>query len=347
MEADVRDLFDEDALFDPFDDGPDGDFDPEAAAQVTVGAPLTAEEAAPKAAAAPAVDTRTAQERFRDLLKETPGQRCVMLTLVDYAREPKTGAEMDVRTEELLRYGFSIYSPVVFRELLEEAGALRYMLLDDEGNEIAVDEAAGGVAGEADAQSGMDDAAAETVVAGSDVAVGAVSGAASSSARAAVGVAAGVVGAAVAGAADVATGAADAEPVLRSEQYFDGEETVELEFLEVADERPGLWVATPEGLEVVDEQDDTGEIRKLLAAEPQYLDIYHQILDFCCEEGGRSAKEIDRLVNDSPLLEEPRRYSGYFVGRLERKGALEWRGGWCTTQVGRDMIEEALAAAAQ
>lgn len=288
MEADVRDLFDEDALFDPFDDGPDGDFDPEAAAQVTVGAPLTAEEAAPKAALAPAVDTRTAQERFRDLLKETPGQRRVMLALVDYAREPKTGAEMDARTEDLLRYGFSVYSPVIFRELLEEAGVLRYVLLDDEGGEVAADEAAGGAQAEA-----------------------------------------------------------HGAPVLRSEEYFDGKETVELEFLEVADERPGLWVATPEGLEVVDEQDDAGEIRKLLAAEPQYLDIYHQILDYCCEEGGRSAKEIDRLVNDSPLLEEPRRYSGYFVDRLERKGALEWRGGWCTTQVGRDMIEEALAAAAQ
>lgn len=287
MEADVRDLFDEDALFDPFDDGPDGDFDPEAAAQVTVGAPLTAEEAAPKAAAAPAVDTRTAQERFRDLLKETPGQRRVMLALVDYAREPKTGAEMDARTEDLLRYGFSVYSPVIFRELLEEAGVLRYVLLDDEGGEVAANEAAGGAQAEA-----------------------------------------------------------HGAPVLRSEEYFDGKETVELEFLEVADERPGLWVATPEGLEVVDEQDDAGEIRKLLAAEPQYLDIYHQILDYCCEEGGRSAKEIDRLVNDSPLLEEPRRYSGYFVGRLERKGALEWRGGWCTTQVGRDMIDEAVAAAA-
>lgn len=287
MEADVRDLFDEDALFDPFDDGPDGDFDPEAAAQVTVGAPLTAEEAAPKAAAAPAVDTRTAQERFRDLLKETPGQRRVMLALVDYAREPKTGAEMDARTEDLLRYGFSVYSPVIFRELLEEAGVLRYVLLDDEGGEVAADEAAGGAQAEA-----------------------------------------------------------HGAPVLRSEEYFDGKETVELEFLEVADERPGLWVATPEGLEVVDEQDDAGEIRKLLAAELQYLDIYHQILDYCCEEGGRSAKEIDRLVNDSPLLEEPRRYSGYFVGRLERKGALEWRGGWCTTQVGRDMIDEAVAAAA-
>lgn len=304
MEADVRDLFDEDALFDPFEDGPDGDFDPEAAAQVTVAAPLTAEEAAPKAAAAPAVDSRTAQERFRDLLKETPGQRRVMLALVDYAREPKTGAEMDARTEELLRYGFSVYSPVIFRELLEEAGALRYVLLDDEGSEVAADEAAG-----------VADAQAEA-------------------------------GAGGPGVADAGAGAAYGAPVLRSEDYFDGEETVELEFLEVADERPGLWVATPEGLEVVDEQDDAGEIRKLLAAEPQYLDIYHQILDYCCEEGGRSAKEIDRLVNDSPLLEEPRRYSGYFVGRLERKGALEWRGGWCTTQVGRDMIDEAVAVAA-
>lgn len=304
MEADVRDLFDEDALFDPFEDGPDGDFDSEAAAQVTVGAPLTAEEAAPKAAAAPAVDTRTAQERFRDLLKETPGQRRVMLALVDYAREPKTGVEMDARTEDLLRYGFSVYSPVIFRELLEEAGALRYVLLDDEGSEVAADEAAG-----------VADAQAEA-------------------------------GAGGPGVADAGAGAAYGAPVLRSEDYFDGEETVELEFLEVADERPGLWVATPEGLEVVDEQDDAGEIRKLLAAEPQYLDIYHQILDYCCEEGGRSAKEIDRLVNDSPLLEEPRRYSGYFVGRLERKGALEWRGGWCATQVGHDMIDEAVAAAA-
>ena len=314
MEADVRDLFDEDALFDPFEDGLDGDVDPAAAAQVTVGAPLSAEEAAPKTAAAPAADTRTAQERFRDLLTETPGQRRVMLALVDYCREPKTGAEMDARTDELLRYGFSVFSPVVFRELLEEAGAIRYVQLDAKGNEVEV------AAGDSDAQ---------PVESGDRNGVSAD------------------------GVWDAATGATASEhaladaATLSSEQYFDGQETVELEFLEVAEERPGLWVATPEGLEVVDEQDDAGEIRKLLAAEPQYLDIYHQILDFCTEEGGRSAKELDRLVNDSPLLEEPRRYSGYFVGRLERKGALEWRGGWCTTQVGRDMIAEALAAAAQ
>ena len=299
MEADVRDLFDEDALFDPFEDGPEGDVDPAAAAQVTIGAPLSAEEAAPAVAAAPEVDERTAQERFRDLLKETPAQRRVMLALVDFCRQPKTGEEMDARTEELLRYGFSIYSPVVFRELLEEAGAIRYVF-DDDGNEVA--ETHGAVAeGEAPVEDG--DRCGSAPGEGLD---------------------------------GTAADRADAEPcVMSSEEYFDGQETVELEFLEVADERPGLWVATPEGLEVVDEQDDAGEIRDLLAAEPKYLDIYHQILDFCTEDGGRSAKELDRLVNDSPLLEEPRRYSGYFVGRLERKGALEWRGGWCTTQAGR------------
>lgn len=320
MEADVRDLFDEDALFDPFEDVDVDELDPEAAAQVTVASPLSAQEAAPRAAAAPAMDMRAAQERFRDLLKETPGQRRVMLSLVDYCREPKTGAEMDERTDELLRYGFSVFSPVVFRELLEEAGAIRYAVFDADGNEVAGDASAAAAGGGLTVSNGDR----------SDVSAGGAGGGAYGDETDSPGLA-------FAGGGDT----------LLSEEYFDGQEAVELEFLEVADGRPGLWVATPEGLEVVDEQDDAGEIRKLLAAEPQYLDIYHQILDFCTMDGGRSAKEIDRLVNDSPLLEEPRRYSGYFVGRLERKGALEWRCGWCTTQVGRDMIAEALAAATQ
>lgn len=276
METDIRELLTEDDLFDPFaeeDEGPVPDDAP------LIGAAMGAEEAAPGAAAAAAVDERPAQERFEALMASMPGQRRTLLALVDWCRQPKTGAEMDARTEELLEYSFSVYSPVVFRELLERAGAIRYVPLDDPGT------------GEG--------------------------------------------------------GAAGAAPQVVAEQYFDGEEEVEIEFLEVAEERPGLWEATPEGLEVVDAQDDEGAIRELLGKEPQYLDIYHQILDFCCEPGGRSAKEVDRLVNDSPLLQEPRRYSGYFVGRLERKGALQWQGGWCTTAAGRAMIEEAAAAVAQ
>lgn len=275
-----------------------------------MGAPLDEADVAPAVAeAGDALDERTPQERFEDLMASMPGQRRTLLALVDYCREPKTGAEMDARTEELLQYGFSVYSPVVFRELLEQAGAIRYVPLD----EPAVGEgAAAGEPVDGASAAGAQDAA-SAGAAGGQPAVGA--------------------------------DAADAQANVVTERYFDGEEEVEIDFLEVPEERPGLWQATDEGLSVVDAQDDEGAIRELLGKEPVYLDIYHQILDFCCEEGGRSAKEIDRLVNDSPLLEEPRRYSGYFVGRLERKGALEWRGGWCTTEAGKAMIAEAVAQA--
>lgn len=287
METDIRELLAEDDLFDPFDEEEESPDE-----QPLVGAPLEEADVAPAVAEAQgAPDTRTPQEHFEDLMKSMPGQRRTLLALVGYCREPKTGAEMDVRTSELLEYNFSVYSPVVFRELLENAGAIRYVPLD----EPPVPDGAAAAAQETGEPQGA-----------------------------------------------CASVPADGGEVV-SERYFDGEEEVEIDFLEVPEERPGLWQATPEGLEVVDAQDDEGAIRELLGKEPVYLDIYHQILDYCCEQGGRSAKELDRLVNGSPLLEEPRRYSGYFVGRLERKGALEWRGGWCTTDAGRAMIEEACA----
>lgn len=271
MDADIRELFVEDEVFDPFDEEEqEGDGAPE---EPLVGAPLERSEEA-------AADDRPAQERFAELANSMPGQKRTLFRLVDYCREPKSGLEMDAETERLLEFNFSVYSPVVFRELLERAGAIRYL--------PAESEVAGEAAGEA--------------------------------------------------AEEAAAKAAD-EPEVVSERYFDGEEEVDIEFLEVSEERPGLWEATPEGLDVVDAQDDEGEIRELLGKEPVYVDIYQQILDFCCEEGGRSAKEVDRLVNDSPLLQEPRRYSGYFVGRLERKGALSWRGGWCTTDAGKALME--------
>lgn len=276
METDIRELIAEEDLFDPFED--DDEEEAGAEEQPAIGVAMEADEVAPGAQAAAETAELPARERFCALLDSMPGQRRTLLALVAYCREPKTGAEMDARTEELLEYGFSVYSPVVFRELLERAGAIRYVPIEEP--EVGED--------------------------------GAV---------------------------------APDEPQVVSEQYFDGTEEVEIDFLEVTEERPGLWEATEEGLEVVDAQDDEADIRELLGKEPRYLDIYHEILDACCIDGGRSAKELDRLVNDSPLLQEPRRYSGYFVGRLERKGALAWRGGWCTTDAGRAMIDEAVEKA--
>jgi hypothetical protein len=120
----------------------------------------------------------------------------------------------------------------------------------------------------------------------------------------------------------------------------DGEELV-LDYLEVEERKPGVWLATDAGCAAVDAMDDVAGTKQLLNKEPKYLNIYHEILEYCAREAhGRSAKEIDKLVNDSPLLQEPRRYSGYFVSRLERQGALEWIGGWCITPAGKEVMAD-------
>ena len=307
MDKDIRDLLLDDDLFDPFDDEDEGEaveVVSEDGSDDLIGAPL---EERPQEEA-PALPP---EERIAKLLEEVPGQKRLMLRLVDYCREPKTGVEMDAYTEELQEHCYSVYSPVVLRELLEGAGAIEYLTDED-----------------------PQDAAAETVAASE------------------TGASEGETGVLPAAAAEASADAVDPfacgallvpidEAKVCHDVMVEGDEEVVLDFQEVEERQPGVWVATAAGCAAVDAVDDVADTKELLGKEPQYLDIYHQILDYCAEEKyGRSAKEIDNLVNDSPLLQEPRRYSGYFVSRLERQGALEWQGGWCITKAGQAVIED-------
>lgn len=307
MDKDIRDLLLDDDLFDPFDDEDEGEaveVVSEDGSDDLIGAPL---EERPQEEA-PALPP---EERIAKLLEEVPGQKRLMLRLVDYCREPKTGVEMDAYTEELQEHCYSVYSPVVLRELLEGAGAIEYLTDED-----------------------PQDAAAETVAASE---TGASEGETAVLPAAAAEASADAVDPFACGALLVPID----EAKVCHDVMVEGDEEVVLDFLEVEERQPGVWVATAAGCAAVDAVDDVADTKELLGKEPQYLDIYHQILDYCAEEKyGRSAKEIDNLVNDSPLLQEPRRYSGYFVSRLERQGALEWQGGWCITKAGQAVIED-------
>jgi hypothetical protein len=399
---DIRDLVAEDDLFDPLDEEEDlfdddvpeddGDEEPE---EPLIGEPMEEKPAMPVA------DVRPPRQRIEELLSEMPGQRRVLLKLIDYCREPKTGAEMDKRAEELARYNFTVFSPVVMRELLERAGAIVYIKPEtDEGAEgaepaeaeavepgasdaatadvagndgTAVSDAADGAAqAEAAAESAAADAAGDEAAAATADEGGAeavtVAASDTTGGTSAVASAGAVAGASVAAAGgdglegellehqpsfspDHALvsddGLAFDEDKVKHEELVNGDENIQIDYLEVEQVDPGLWQATPEGLEIVDEQDDFAKVKILLGKEPQYEDIYRKIMDFCTEEGGRSAKEIDNLVNDEPILESPRRYSGYFVGRLEREGAIEWRDGWVLTDTGSKILEEMVAKAAE
>ena len=268
----------------------------------------------------------SADERIEELLQKMSSQKRLFLRLIAFCEEEKSAEEMDEYTEQLKQNCYSVYSPVIMRELLEEAGAIRYI-----GAEVEAD-----AHDEADAHGGecaCDEAGSQDEADAQDVA-GARGGA---DAQDKMDTSANLGRSVVEDGALIAIDEAD----IKHEKLIEDNQELTLDYLEIEEEKPGFWIATSAGLAAVAKTDDVAATKELLEKEPVYLDIYHQILDFCAsEEKGRSAKEIDNLVNNSPLLENPRRYSGYFVSRLERQGAIEWRSGWCITNAGKTIIDE-------
>jgi hypothetical protein len=327
MDTDIRDLLLDDNLFDPFQDEDEAEEEVVLAAapdDAGIGAPLEERPVVEKVVLPP-------EERIAHLFEEAPGQKRLLLRLIDHCREAKTGEEMDAYTLELQENCFSVYSPVILRELLEEAGAIEYVVTGEqtpegEGVEDAIAEGATRAEGGEAAGEGV---AAETVAEGTAVAD---DDAAPSSSPANPFLRGSVFG--------VGSLAAEVdEASIQHEILIEDDEELVLDFLEVEEREPGVWVATAAGCAAADAVDDVAATKELLGKEPQYLNIYHEILAYCAAEAyGRSAKELDNLVNDSPLLQEPRRYSGYFVSRLERQGALEWMGGWCVTPAGKEIM---------
>ncbi|MDR1422392.1 MAG: hypothetical protein LBI64_05970 [Coriobacteriales bacterium] len=212
-------------------------------------------------------DAHSTREHLDRLFEIMPGQKPVLLGIIDFCREPQSATAVDAKTLELKEHRYSIYTPVGIRELLEKIGALVYL-------------------------------PAETV---------------------------------------------EDEPNIIEEELTDGENSYELSYLEVQEKPQGTWLATPEGLELLDEQDPQGDLRSLLADDLIYLDIYKRILAFCAESGGRNIKQIDDLIKDEALLQKPRKYGGYFVERLEKCEALLWEGTWITSPLGRAVIQPAAA----
>lgn len=59
-----------------------------------------------------------------------------------------------------------------------------------------------------------------------------------------------------------------------------------------------------------------------------------------------TTKELDQAVDGDPLCQEPRRFCGFFRGKLEETGAIEWRDAWTITDLGRSVLASGLFAAA-
>jgi hypothetical protein len=114
----------------------------------------------------------------------------------------------------------------------------------------------------------------------------------------------------------------------------------------VVTKRPtGVWQSTPEALAYVRAYDPAAEFSQLLDDDPKYIPLYVRILQ-ACEQAPQSKTQIDDLVEDDPICQEPLRYGGFFVDHLAEHGVLSWNGDlWEISEVGRQILDKYADAA--
>ena len=117
-------------------------------------------------------------------------------------------------------------------------------------------------------------------------------------------------------------------------------------FISVTPAPPCRYRATQAGLDAVAAHVNEGLVAERISEDERYLPIFQRVLEMCAREGGCPTKEPDQAVDGDPLCQEPRRFCGFFRGKLEETGAIEWRDAWTITDLGRSVLASGLFAAA-
>ena len=126
-----------------------------------------------------------------------------------------------------------------------------------------------------------------------------------------------------------------------AEQLPDIVEVDGREFFKPTDGKQVFWLITDDGRAYLVADDPFGRLAELIATEPLYQAIYKLVLEFCANEDGRSAQELEALVDNDPFVkgQKPRRYFSSFVKKLEDCEALVWAKKWQTTELGKKGLE--------
>jgi hypothetical protein len=109
-------------------------------------------------------------------------------------------------------------------------------------------------------------------------------------------------------------------------------------FRSVAPRPEHAYRTTAAGLEALAENVGSKAVLDTLSEDRRYLPLFRRILELSSAEGGCTAKELDAAIDPDPLCENPRRFCGYFLGRLENAGAIRWQGTWSATDEGREAL---------
>lgn len=245
----------------------------------------SSEEAAARRAAHPTPQL-TRPQAIAKAFKGMPGQKKLLIHVVDYCREERTDEEIVAEILKFEHGAVNTYAPETIVSILARCGAL------EQTNGGAEEDGADG---------------------DEDVAVSAVPTPVAVEDRA---------------------GESGVDGDLPDVEADDGE------CLQVEVPEPARYIATEDGLAVVAQEDPARRFEEFMEANAVYAPIFRTILENCDREGGCSKKEVDALVDHDPLCREPRRFSGYFIDKLEEAEAIAFEGSWRTTEAGRLMLGE-------
>ncbi|MBR2836635.1 MAG: hypothetical protein IKE43_13115 [Coriobacteriales bacterium] len=101
----------------------------------------------------------------------------------------------------------------------------------------------------------------------------------------------------------------------------------------------GTWSSTEAAIECCDADDPYGELVKAMNDAQGPAEAYALVLAICDDEN-QTASAISQRLQESGVLEGDNHDPIYFVSKLEEIEALEWRGYWTTTDLGRRYLAQ-------
>lgn len=128
----------------------------------------------------------------------------------------------------------------------------------------------------------------------------------------------------------------DDEICLTENNFFIGEDGEE--YLIATDDTPPTFIATEAGLAAVARYIDAGALKAILDKEPQYAPLYARIMSMVSSDEGATTPQLNGAIDSDPLCQEPRRFCGYFIDKLETAGLIEWDEAWFVSDLGREAM---------
>lgn len=274
--------------------------------------PPTPAEDAP---AVPSIkDLPSAAERIAKTIAGMPGQKKLLLHIIDYARVKRTVPELEAEITAFEAHQRSVYGPQTVVKLLANAGAIRQV--PQPGQEKS--QADGGLQETGDVQAATE----------------------AQTAADAQGADATQAAAAAENPAPEAPAASEGETVADTGAGPIEVDTPQGDYLVVRKPEPLSFIATPDAIAALESYHPHDAFAKFIEENEIYAPLFVRVLVACDEDGGLAKKKIDALVDDDPICKSPRRFSGFFIDHLEEADALEFDGTWHTTQAGRALLDE-------